>query len=129
MKDLKEELKIVVLANDLFFSSKIKEAVKSLNLSHNLEFVKDEAGLYDLLHTANNFLIVFDLNLRTHNVVDTIKRLNELKKEKRIHIIGYIPHVQTHLYKNALEAGCDAVFPRSQFSKKIKDIIKSYINL
>src|SRR3989304_6619122 len=116
--------KIIAVLDDLFFSSKIKEAAKSLDL--NLEFIKNTDGLIQKLISEKPSLIIFDLNSKACNPLKTIKELKSSPELKDIPILGYLSHVQTELKDEAANTGCDLVLPRSRFSKDLKDILTKY---
>ena len=66
--------------------------------------------------------MVVDLNCKA---IDPLRLMAALKGKCRV--IGYLSHVQTELRQQALEAGYDAVYPRSAFSSKLPDILKSHL--
>jgi len=129
--------KIIVVLDDLFFSSKIKEAAKSLDL--NLEFTKNTNGLIQKLKSEKPSLIIFDLksekpsliifdlNSKACNPLESIKEIKSLPDLNNIPILGYLSHIQTDLKDEAVKAGCDLVLPRSKFSKDLKEILTKYL--
>ena len=117
--------KIIVVLDDLFFSSKIKEAAKSLDL--NLEFTKNTNGLIQKLKSEKPSLIIFDLNSKACNPLESIKEIKSLPGLNNIPILGYLSHIQTDLKDEAVKAGCDLVLPRSKFSKDLKEILTKYL--
>lgn len=116
--------KIIVVLDDIFFSSKIKEAAKSLDLT--LEFTKNTNGLIQKLKSEKPALIIFDLNSKAYNPLETIKELKSSPDLIDIPILGYLSHVQTNLKDEAVKAGCDLVLPRSRFSKDLREILTTY---
>ncbi len=119
-----QRTKIIAVLDDLFFTSKIKEAAKSLN--SDLEFIKNTNGLIQKLKFEKPSLIIFDLNSRACNPLETIKELKSSPDLKDIPVLGYLSHVQTDLKDEADKTGCDLVLPRSKFSKDLKEIITRY---
>src|SRR3990170_3387936 len=119
-----QRTKIIAVLDDLFFTSKIKEAAKSLN--SDLEFIKNTNGLIQKLKSEKPSIIIFDLNSKVCNPLETIKELKSLPDLKDIPILGYLSHIQTDLKDEAAKAGCDLVLPRSKFSKDLKEIITRY---
>ena len=119
-----QRTKIIAVLDDLFFTSKIKEAAKSLN--SDLEFTKNTNGLIQKLKSEKPSLIIFDLNSKACNPLETIKELKSSSYLKDITVLGYLSHVQTDLKDEADKAGCDLVLPRSKFSKDLKEIITKY---
>jgi CheY-like chemotaxis protein len=124
MSKANPENKIIAVMDDLFFSSKIREAAKPLGL--NIEFIKNTDGLIEKLESQKPSLLIFDLNSKACNPTETIKNLKSFPVLKDIPILGYLSHVQTELKEEADKAGCDIVIPRSKFSKDLKEILTRY---
>lgn len=119
-----QRTKIIAVLDDLFFTSKIKEAAKSLN--SDLEFIKNTNGLIQKLKSEKPSLIIFDLNSKACNPLETIKELKSSSYVKDIPVLGYLSHVQTELKDEAANTGCDLVLPRSKFSKDLREILRRY---
>jgi CheY-like chemotaxis protein len=115
---------IIAVMDDLFFSSKIREAAKLLDL--NIEFIKNTDGLIENFESQKPSLLIFDLNSRTCNPTEVIKLLKSSPTLKDIPILAYLSHVQTELKQEADKAGCDLVLPRSKFSRDLREILMKY---
>jgi len=124
MKETNKSKKIIAVLDDLFFSSKIREASKSLNL--DIEFLKNTEGLLEKLKTIQPSLIIFDLNSKASNPLEAIQNLKSSPELKDITVLGYLSHVQTELKEEASEAGCDLILPRSKLSKDLRTILSKY---
>jgi PleD family two-component response regulator len=116
--------KVIAVLDDLFFSSKIREAAKTLDI--DLEFVKKPDGFRDKISTEKPSLIIFDLNSRAGSPVEIIKKIKSTNELKHIPVIGFLSHVQIELKKEADRAGCDLVIPRSRFSNDLREILRKY---
>jgi hypothetical protein len=46
--------------------------------------------------------------------------------KKAVSIIGFLNHLQGDLKMKAIEAGCDAVMPRSAFSQSLPVLLRRY---
>lgn len=114
----------VALTDDMFFSSKIREAAKTNNVI--VDFVKNPDGLIDKLVSHPPSLLVVDLNFKKLNPLEIIKELKLTPGLKDIPVIGYLPHVEKDLKNKAVKAGCDIVLPRSRFSREVGEILKRY---
>jgi PleD family two-component response regulator len=115
---------IIAVMDDLFFSSKIREAAKPLGL--NIEFIKQTDGLIEKLESQKPSLLIFDLNSKACNSIEIIKSLKSSPTLKDITVLGYLSHVQTKLKEEADKAGCNLVLARSKFSKDVKEILMEY---
>lgn len=119
-----QQTRVVAVLDDMFFSSKIKEAAKQTDL--NLEIIKDADGLVESLRKAPPKLILVDLNSKKLNPLSLIGDINSESKLQGITTIGYLPHVEEELKKKAIQAGFDKVMPRSRFSRELPQILKKY---
>lgn len=114
----------VILTNDIFFSSKIREAAKSNGIA--VEFIKGKDGLIDTLLSRPPSVIILDLSCRKLNPVRLIKEIKSTGPLKEIPMIGYLPHVDTDLKNEAVKEGCDIVFPRSRFAREVGEILSRF---
>jgi PleD family two-component response regulator len=124
MSEANSKNKIIAVMDDLFFSSKIREAAKPLGL--NIEFVKNADGLIEKLESQKPSLLIFDLNSKICDSAKIIKNLKSSPALRDIPVLGYLSHVQTELKDKAAKAGCDIVLSRSKFSKDLKEILMRY---
>lgn len=127
MGDQDDNRYAVALTDDLFFSSKIREAAKINNVT--VDFVKNPDGLIDKLASHPPSLLVVDLNMKKIKPLELIKELKITAGLKDIPVIGYLPHVEKHLKNKAIEAGYDVVLPRSRFSREVGDILRQYVKI
>ena len=107
---------LIAVMDDLFFMVKVQDGAKRAGM--NLRIVKTEEAAI----AAEADLVVVDLNCKA---IDPLRLIAALKGKRRV--IGYLSHVQTELRQQALEAGYDAVYPRSAFSSKLADILKAHV--
>jgi PleD family two-component response regulator len=124
MAERNQSPKILVVLDDLIFSSKIREAAKPLSI--DLEFIKSPNGLSQKIKSEKPSLLIFDLNSKSCNPLQIIKDLKSSPELENIPILGYLSHVQTELKDAAVEAGCDLVLPRSRFSRELREILMKY---
>jgi len=102
------------------FAVKIQDAAKRVGLDVTLAKTEDEAvGKAK----QNPSLIIVDLNTTGLNSIELIKKLKTDESTRSFHIVGFVSHVQTDLRKQAQEAGCDEVIPRSAFSQNLPAIL------
>jgi len=119
-----KQTRVVAVLDDMFFSSKIREAAKSTGT--NVEFVKNSSGLIENLASAPPTLIIIDLNSKKLSPLELIKELKSSQELQTITTLGYLSHVQDELRKEALLTGFDVVIPRSRFSRELVAILKEY---
>jgi len=117
--------RILAFIDDLFFRTKVQETARKLNVK--LEFVKTEKDVLERLEASEEqpSLIIFDLNNVAAKPLSTIPKLKSRLK-KGTSIVGFVSHLQGDLKIKALEAGCDAVMPRSAFSQNLPQILRRH---
>jgi len=120
MADVKRS-RVVAVLDDMFFSSKIKEAAKSTGA--NVEILKNTNGLIEALTSSPPSLIIVDLNFKKLIPLEFIGELKSSADLKNVPTLGYLPHVERELKKEAIKAGYDFVMPRSRFVREIRDIL------
>jgi len=117
--------RIFAFIDDLFFRTKVQETARKLNVK--VEFVKTEKDVLDHVEASEEHpsLIIFDLNNAAAKPLGTIPKLKS-KLKKGTSIVGFVSHVQGDLKVKALEAGCDAVMPRSAFSQNLPQLLRRH---
>ncbi|MGA3081958.1 MAG: response regulator [Terracidiphilus sp.] len=119
--------RIFCFIEDLFFLAKIQETARKLGVK--VEFIKGDkesvARLTDLPEAERPKLVVFDLNNLNAKPISLIPKL-KAKLKKATSIIGFLNHLQGELKAKAIEAGCDAVMPRSAFSQTLPNLLRRY---
>jgi CheY-like chemotaxis protein len=120
--------RIYCFIEDLFFQAKIIETARKLGVK--VEFVKGgdkeaAARLTELPEGELPKLVVFDLNNLNAKPMTLIPKLKS-KLKKATSIVGFLNHLQSELKVKAIEAGCDAVMPRSAFSQTLPNLLRRY---
>ena len=120
--------RIYCFIEDLFFQAKIMETARKLGVK--VEFVKSgdkeaAARLTELPEGEVPKLLVFDLNNLNAKPMTLIPKLKS-KLKKATSIVGFLNHLQSELKAKAIEAGCDAVMPRSAFSQTLPNLLRRY---
>ena len=101
---------VFALVKDLFFRTKIQESGK--RAKKKIEFV-------DSLETAQGELVIVDLEDFPREDVKTFK-----EKNSESMVVGYLSHKQTGLREKALNEGFDLVLVRSEFVKRLGELLK-----
>ena len=112
---------VLVLADDLFFSSKIASTARLCSVPARLLNTPRE-----LLQNADPKkvkLVIIDLNGRTTEPVRAIEELKGSSAGDAIPILAFLSHVQTELAEEARKAGANWILPRSAFSARLARIL------
>ncbi len=119
--------RIYCFIEDLFFLAKIQETARKLGVK--VEFVKGDKDavtrILDAPESEIPALLVFDLNNLNAKPMTLIPKFKS-KFKKTVSIIGFLNHLQGDLKMKAIEAGCDAVMPRSAFSQSLPILLRRY---
>jgi len=122
--DNRDQAYIVAILDDMFFASKLREAAKSSGV--DIEFIKEPDGIVEALISKAPSAVIIDLNSKK---IDTLRLIRDMKANeilKGVHTIGYLPHVEKGLMKEALDAGYDIVLPRSWFSAHVGEMFADF---
>ena len=116
---------IVVWVEDLFFLTKIRETAKVVGVT---VIANDGRRGSDGIAAAQPQAIILDLNSCGPPAVDWIRTLKSDPATRRIHIVGFVSHVQEELISAARAAGCDSVMARSAFTRQLPDFLRSLVS-
>ena len=114
--------KVVALVDDLFWRTKIDQAVRSAGASATFS---SEPGDLASADPALTSLVLVDLSLK-NPPFEGIKRFKATEATREVPVIGFYEHVRKDLKEKADAAGCDDVLPRSTFSQKLADLVMKY---
>ena len=108
-------MKIAGLIDDLFFTSKLREVAKSMGIESSVcrsaEAVPADVSRVFVDLSATSF--------------DAIAEIAKLKASRSVPITAFFSHVQVDTKERAERAGADEVLPRSIFTQRLSEIIRS----
>jgi CheY-like chemotaxis protein len=108
---------ILAIVDDLIFRGKLEAAAKQLGTT--LTVAADaEAALRPGQGWSR---VLIDLNLSGGDAVAMVRSLRKTVPD--VPVIGYCSHVQQDLQRQALEAGCTVVLPRSAFVQQLPELL------
>ena len=116
-----EQLRILAAVRDLFFVGKITAAAKRVGVP--VEFVQGETEVIQKTDSSPAMLIL-DLNDPRLNPIQLIARLKADPQRKQVRVVGFLSHVLEDLKREAHQAGCDVVLPRSVFSQNLDELLR-----
>jgi CheY-like chemotaxis protein len=111
---------VVAVLSDLFFGVKIAEAAR--RAGGQARFVTNEEDLLAAV-ASHPAMLVFDLQQRDLQPARLLRRLKQDPDSDAIPTLGFFSHVQEELRREALEAGCDTVLPRSKFTERVDEVV------
>jgi CheY-like chemotaxis protein len=116
---------ILAAVDDLFFGVKIQEAARTLGIPVLLVRSPEEAAR--MARERRPALAIVDLQSETCRPLEVIRRLKMDAELRAIPVLGYVAHVRDDLKREARDAGCDSVVPRSAFSAQLPEILRRYL--
>lgn len=114
---------VLVLADDLFWRTKIDHALKSSQTPG--VFLDKPSDLEKSADPARVGLVLVDLAIKA-DPLPAIAALKKSPRTKGITVVGYCEHKQTDLIEKGKAAGCDQVLPRSTFSQKLGELVLNF---
>ncbi|MYB27478.1 MAG: response regulator [Candidatus Dadabacteria bacterium] len=116
---------ICVVADDMFFSSKIENAAKHLGIV--MIKVKNHEEFRDKVEERTVDLVIIDLASKKTDAEDVFTSLKRSPENEKTFCIGYLPHVERELANKFRGKGVDLVIPRSKFSREMSKIIEEHL--
>lgn len=115
--------KVVAGVTDLFFVAKIQSAGRMVGA--DLLFAKSIDELLEEVQSGAD-LVVLDLNDSNLDFLEALGRLCRQPETASVPTLAYFSHVDADLARQAREAGCARVLPRSQFSSQLVDLLRDH---
>ncbi len=113
----------LLLSDDLLFRSRITGVAEALGLSVATARTTDELLRAAEEHPPSGVLL--DLHIPGLDIADVVARLKRLTPPPRV--IAYGSHVEAATLRQAREAGCDRVLPRSQFVDELPNALAQWL--
>lgn len=115
------EKNLLLVADDLFFSSRIESAAKALGAK--LTKVRKLEELRGRIERTAPDLAIMDLASKTIDVERAFAEIRSSAGGEGVFCVGYLPHVERELAEGFRKKGVDLVVARSRFSREMGDII------
>ena len=112
---------ILILVDDLMFTSKIRSAASRLDIP--VRSARSLVGALNEMRNERPTLVIVDLNNSRADPLGTITAMKADPDLSSIPTVGFVSHVQTDLIAAAERAGVDQVLPRSMFTQRLSEIL------
>ena len=111
---------VVALVDDLMFLSRIREAAKGRGLE-----VKAARTAPDAVAAALDGarLVIMDLDSPRLGTADALSGLRADPALTALPVVGFFSHVEAQRGRDAAQAGCTTVLPRSAFVQKLDALL------
>jgi CheY-like chemotaxis protein len=115
----------LLLSDDLLFGSRITGTAEALGL--RVHTVRTAVELLRQAETLRPAGVLVDLHNPGLAIAEVVSQLKALSPPPRI--IAYGSHVEAATLRQAREAGCDRVLPRSQFVEELPHALRGWLEL
>lgn len=119
---MSEAAPVVALVDDLMFLSRIREAAKGRGVA--VQAVRTAADAAAACREGARLVIV-DLDTPRLPVLEAVAALAADPALAAVRIVGFYSHVETERAREAREAGCRTVLPRSAFVRQLDGLLHS----
>jgi len=117
---------VLVVVDDLFFLTKIQTTLSHLGLA--TQVMTQRPALQEYVRTATApMLVVVDLTLRADDAVSVISAIRATDSGAPVSILAFGAHVAVETHQQALQAGADQVVAKSEFSRRLPDLIQQFV--
>jgi CheY-like chemotaxis protein len=110
----------LLLCRDLLFSTKITGTAQALGFA--VEVTASVEDLVSRVQQDSYRCILLDLSVADVSVADVVEAAG-LGDRARPAIVAFGSHVETARLKEAEQAGCDEVMPRSRFASTLPELL------
>lgn len=113
--------KIVSIASNLLFTSRIQEATNRAGL--DLHVLRKAKNIVSECLSINPRLVLIDLEMDGLDVQQVLWNLKKASTTRGITVIGYLSHTDDEKRQQALLSGCDEALARSVFFSRLPKIL------
>lgn len=112
---------ILVVVEDLIFLSKIRQTAQESGVAvESVEINK----VAERLPVSSTCAVILDLNHRSGHALETARALKSGDQASKIHVVGFLSHVQADLAREARQTGIDQVLARSAFAAQLPELLR-----
>ena len=114
---------VLVVVDDLFFSSKIGETIRQLG--GKPIFATEVSEIPDDPDYSPPTAIIVDLDLSRTDAVGLISHLRAGEATRDTPMMAYGRHTRPEAFAHARAVGCERALPRSEFVKRLPEFIEA----
>ena len=113
----------VYVTSDLFFSSRVSQAARQLELE--LTVVGSAEQALQAPAAGDTALVILDLGRVDADLLPCVQAIRTHMPKAAV--VAYGPHVDETALASAHSAGCDLVLTRGQFDREMKPLLEKYL--
>ena len=116
-------MSVIAAVDDLFFAARIRETARQTGVAADVVPVaRLEAAMLKLVDEGGVEGAILDLGAAS--AVEALRALKSNARTRAVPVVGFVSHVATEAIAAAREAGCDQVFARSAFTRRLPEILQ-----
>ncbi len=120
-----EKKAVVVVVSDVFFYTKIRDAL--LPLGYALERVRTQEEVPAKANDRDPVVVILNMN---DEKLDAFRALEQLRGDERlklIPILAFANHEEIETWRRAKELGVTKIVSRNEFSSRTRDLVQEVI--
>lgn len=120
-----EKKAVVVVVSDVFFYTKIRDAL--LPLGYVLERVRTQEEVPAKANDRDPVVVILNMN---DEKLDAFRALEQLRGDERlklIPILAFANHEEVETWRRAKELGVTKIVSRNEFSSRTRDLVQEVI--
>ncbi len=114
----------LLLSDDLIFTSRVTGTARALGLT--VQAARSPEALENLARRQTPRCVIIDLGNPGLAIRDLIQHLRDICTPMP-KVVAYGSHVDTATLKQARDAGCDLVWPRSKFAEELAQALPEWL--
>ena len=112
-------MRVLVAVHDLMFTSKIHSVAKG----HELIWLPRGSSVAEKVKEHKPEVLVIDLGNAALKPAEAIAAIKADAETKGVHVLGYVGHTEESVIAAAKAAGCDEIFSKGEFSRRLPELL------
>ena len=112
---------VLVVVDDLLFSSKIRSAAE--HLGEPIAFVRNRAEVVPALIEKGARAVILDLDRQPLDPIGVIQEIRSRDDLAHVRVLAFVRHTSAETIAQARQAGADVVLARSAFFPALPDLL------
>ncbi len=120
-----ENKTVLVVVNDVFFYTKIRDAL--LPRGYKLERARSQAEVTGKGMTLRPAALVMNMNDESLDAFQALKQVKETDGLHRIPILAFANHEEVDTFRRAKELGVTKIVSRNEFSSRTRELLQEVL--
>ncbi len=121
-----EHKAILVVVNDIFFYTKIRDAL--LPEGYKLERARSQPEVAEKAAALRPAALIMNMNDDTVNAFQALEQVKGLDGSRRIPVLAFANHEEADTFRRAKELGVTKIVSRNEFSSRTRELLKEVMS-